>query len=223
MQITEVRIKLVGHSEDRLLAFCSITFDFAFVVRDLKIIEGTQGLFVAMPSRKITAPCFSCGYKNALRAAYCNRCGVDIREVTDPRVDEGRRSMYADIAHPIHADCRDMIERAVLAEYQVELERAKSPDYVCRYDQEYRVEDVNKREATITPIRGDESGVSSASSPSPADAIPRDAFPGAPHYRGSPRRSDLGHGETRRDEMTGGTRPPAPPSRRNPDFGKGIF
>lgn len=219
MQITEVRIKLVGHSEDRLLAFCSITFDFAFVVRDLKIIEGTQGLFVAMPSRKITAPCFSCGYKNALRAAHCNRCGADIREVTDPRVDEGRRSMYADIAHPIHADCRDMIERAVLAEYQVELERAKSPDYVCRYDQEYRVEDVNKREATV---RGDGSGVPSSPSPDVADAKPREDFPGSPHYRSGPGRSNAGLGETRRDEMTGGSRP-APPSRRNSDFGKGIF
>ena len=211
MQITEVRIKLVGHSEDRLLAFCSITFDFAFVVRDLKIIEGTQGLFVAMPSRKITAPCTSCGYKNALRAAHCNRCGADIRDVTDPRGDEGRRSMYADIAHPIPADCRDMIERAVLAEYQVELERAKSPEYVCRYDHEYRVEDMNKREAAITTIRVEESGVPSTPSPIPADAKPRDVFPGAPHYRGSPGRSNTGHSETRRDEMTGGARP-TPPS-----------
>jgi stage V sporulation protein G len=55
MDITEVRIKLMEESEDRLRAFCSITFDQAFVVRDLKIIEGTNGPFVAMPSRKMTA------------------------------------------------------------------------------------------------------------------------------------------------------------------------
>ena len=41
MDITEVRVKLMEDSDDRLRAFCSITFDNAFVVRDLKIIEGT--------------------------------------------------------------------------------------------------------------------------------------------------------------------------------------
>ena len=55
MQITEIRIKLMDDKEsrnERLLAFCSVTFDHMFVVRDLKIIEGLKGLFVAMPSKK---------------------------------------------------------------------------------------------------------------------------------------------------------------------------
>lgn len=50
MQITEVRLTL--RTEDRLKAFVSITFDDAFVVRGLKVIEGNTGLFVAMPSRR---------------------------------------------------------------------------------------------------------------------------------------------------------------------------
>ena len=50
MEITEVRLTLRG--EDRLKAFVSITFDNAFVVRGLKVIEGNSGLFVAMPSRR---------------------------------------------------------------------------------------------------------------------------------------------------------------------------
>ena len=54
MEITEVRVKLMEEPGERLQAFCSITFDDAFVVRDLKIIEGTSGPFVAMPSRKLT-------------------------------------------------------------------------------------------------------------------------------------------------------------------------
>lgn len=59
MNITEVRIQLMPGTgkrgeNKRLHAFASITFDDAFVVRDPKIIEGTQGLFVAMPSRKLT-------------------------------------------------------------------------------------------------------------------------------------------------------------------------
>ena len=50
MQITEVRLTL--RTEDRLKAFVSITFDDAFVVRGLKVIEGNTDLFVAMPSRR---------------------------------------------------------------------------------------------------------------------------------------------------------------------------
>src|SRR5436305_12346493 len=64
--ITEVRIKLMegGQENERLQAFCSVTFDDAFVVRDLKIIEGTKGSFVAMPSRKLTDHCGQCGCKH---------------------------------------------------------------------------------------------------------------------------------------------------------------
>lgn len=50
MEITEVKVFPVN--EDRLKAYVSITIDNCFVVRDLKIIEGTGGLFVAMPSKK---------------------------------------------------------------------------------------------------------------------------------------------------------------------------
>lgn len=50
MEITEVKVFPVN--EDRLKAYVSITIDGCFVIRDLKIIEGTGGLFVAMPSKK---------------------------------------------------------------------------------------------------------------------------------------------------------------------------
>ena len=46
MEITEVRIKLVEKTAERLMAFCSITIDGAFVIRDLKLIGGPHGLFV---------------------------------------------------------------------------------------------------------------------------------------------------------------------------------
>src|SRR4030095_1754546 len=54
VEITEVRIKLMEEPGERLKAFCSITFDNCLVVRDLKIIDGSNGPFVAMPSRKLT-------------------------------------------------------------------------------------------------------------------------------------------------------------------------
>ena len=50
VEITEIRITL--RNEERLKGFANITFDNCFVVRGLKIIEGNNGLFVSMPSRK---------------------------------------------------------------------------------------------------------------------------------------------------------------------------
>ncbi len=126
MVITEVRIKLMEDNNERLQAFCSVTFDDAFVVRDLKIIEGTKGSFVAMPSRKLTDRCGQCGCKNHLRARYCNQCGH--------KLDEDRAKLHADIAHPINSACREVIQTAVLRAYQEEKERSKQPGYVCTYD-----------------------------------------------------------------------------------------
>lgn len=50
MEVTEVRVFPV--QEERLKAYATITFDHCFVVRDLKVIYGNNGLFVAMPSKK---------------------------------------------------------------------------------------------------------------------------------------------------------------------------
>ena len=52
MEITDVRIRKVS-DEGKMKAIVSITFDDEFVVHDVKIIEGQNGLFVAMPSRKM--------------------------------------------------------------------------------------------------------------------------------------------------------------------------
>ena len=50
MEITEVRVTL--RDEDKLKGFANVTFDNAFVVRGMKIIQGSNGYFVSMPSRK---------------------------------------------------------------------------------------------------------------------------------------------------------------------------
>ena len=51
MQITDIRIRKVD-KDGKMKAVVSITIDDAFVVHDIKIIEGAKGLFIAMPSRK---------------------------------------------------------------------------------------------------------------------------------------------------------------------------
>ena len=75
MQLSEIRINSCGPQAGRLKAFCSLTFDNTFVIRDVKIIEGNDGLFLAMPSRKLCDRCRRCGEKNHLRARFCNNCG----------------------------------------------------------------------------------------------------------------------------------------------------
>lgn len=52
MKITDVRIRIVKKNDSKLKAVASITIDDCFVVHDIKVIEGTDGCFVAMPSRK---------------------------------------------------------------------------------------------------------------------------------------------------------------------------
>ncbi|MEM9701376.1 MAG: SpoVG family protein [Planctomycetota bacterium] len=142
MKITDVRVKLApgaaaaGAEPGRLLAFCSITLDACFVVRDLKLIRGEQGPFVAMPSRKITARCVECGGKNPLRASYCGECGAALNGTDELAAAgaNGRPKLYADIAHPINAACRSLLERTVVAAWERECVLSQAPNYICRYD-----------------------------------------------------------------------------------------
>ncbi len=128
MEISEVRVKLVSNSKERLRAFCSITIENEFVIRDLKIIDGLNGTFVAMPSRKLADRCPKCGYKNHLRAYFCNECGKELGEQRGKRTTK-RGKLHADIAHPINAGCRERIQGIVIGAFEEELEKSKQPDY----------------------------------------------------------------------------------------------
>ncbi len=129
MEISEVRVKLVNNKDDRLKAFCSITFDNEFVVRDIKIIEGNERLFVAMPSRKMSDHCQECGGKNHLRANFCSYCGTKLSPDRAKQDPQGRIKLHADIAHPINSHCREKIQKAVVAAYEEEEKRSLEPDY----------------------------------------------------------------------------------------------
>jgi stage V sporulation protein G len=213
VEITEVRIKLMEEPGERLKAFCSITFDNCFVIRDLKIIDGSNGPFVAMPSRKLTAHCPGCGMKNHLRAQYCNQCGKRLNDSRAPKDVDGRAKLYADIAHPINSWCREMIQDVVVSEYYEEIERAKQPGYVSRYDDfDLEYSDMPR----TRPARFDQ--------PHAQPADPPHSRPGA---RGPAERETAGKPQYRRDSMAGGREgrdtpvPPAPPA--SDSFGAGIF
>ncbi len=207
MEITEVRIKLMEEPGERLKAFCSITFDNCFVVRDLKIIDGSNGPFVAMPSRKLTSHCPGCGMKNHLRAVYCNQCGKRLAESRAPKDADGRAKLYADIAHPINSDCREMIQDVVVQEYYEEIERAKQPGYVSRYDDfDFEYSDAPRSR----PVRFDAAHAYPAAEHANHHAKPAVASDSAvkPHYR---RNANSQHAST----------VPVQPPRDG--FGAGIF
>ena len=135
MEITEVKVRLAEDRTERLRGFCTITFDREFVVRDIKIIEGAKGLFVAMPSRKVTDHCPKCRGKNHLRARHCNDCGGQLPGDRAPDPNEGSSKLHVDVAHPINSDCRNRIQKAILSAYDQEAERAKASGHTpASYD-----------------------------------------------------------------------------------------
>ena len=85
MNITEVNINL--RDEDKLKAFVNITFDDVFVVRGLKVIEGKNGLFVCMPSRKL---------EDGTYKDIAHPISNDFRQQLEMQVIEAYRRLVAD-------------------------------------------------------------------------------------------------------------------------------
>src|SRR3989338_3565042 len=132
MEITEVRIFSKEGANNKLRAYATITIDNAFVVRNIKIIEGKAGLFIAMPSRKIKDSCPKCNHKNVVHSKFCNECGNRL-PVSDSSVSSTpgethdlRQSEHKDIAHPITVQAREYIQKKILDAYQAEKSKPKS-------------------------------------------------------------------------------------------------
>jgi len=128
VDITEVRIFPKEGKDKKLKAYAAVTFDGAFVVRNIKIIEGSKGLFVAMPSRKLRQACASCGFTNPVKSKFCNECGKVIAasiararsEMNFQEEAEQRQSDHRDIAHPITPEFRDYLQNKVLTAFEAE-------------------------------------------------------------------------------------------------------
>ena len=84
MEITDIRIRKMN-MDSKMKAVVSVTFDNCLVIHDIKVIEGNDKLFVAMPSRK---------------------------------TPEGE---FKDITHPINAEMRDRLEKAIMEKYHFAL------------------------------------------------------------------------------------------------------
>ena len=134
MKITEVRIFPKKEDGDKKLrAFAAVTIDHCFVVRDIKIIEGGNGLFVAMPSRKTKEPCAKCHSRNSINSNYCNQCGARL-ESKEPKptapedLTAARHNAHKDIAHPITPECRHYIQKSILEAFHGQFKAQQQSD-----------------------------------------------------------------------------------------------
>ena len=123
MEITDIRIFLQPKSDNKLKAYATITMEQAFVVRNIKVIEGTKGLFVAMPSERVKESCPKCGFRNVVHSKFCNQCGGALHQAGQHEEQTGdtpeeRQAEHRDIAHPITVECREYIQRKVLEAYE---------------------------------------------------------------------------------------------------------
>jgi stage V sporulation protein G len=127
MKITEVRIFPTESKDGKLKAFATMTFDDWFVVRNVKVIQGNNGLFVAMPSRKAMDACPKCNFKNVRGSRYCNQCGTQVVQQAPMDDNQGKSAgNHMDIAHPITQECRVYIQDSILTAYKQEKEKQQT-------------------------------------------------------------------------------------------------
>ncbi len=129
MEITEVRISLRGGEGRKLKSYATVTFDNAFVVRNIKVVEGNAGLFVAMPARKVKQFCPRCGKRVDVGSRYCNWCGVQLPAPPKDLTKE-RQSTHQDLAHPINQEFRDYLQNKVLEAYYREKEKEEQREKI---------------------------------------------------------------------------------------------
>lgn len=91
MEITDIRVRKVN-SEGKLKAVVSVTFDGAFVIHDIKLIENEGRMFISMPNKRV------------------------------------RSGEYKDIAHPVNAQMREVLERSVISAYEDYLKTSSEPE-----------------------------------------------------------------------------------------------
>ena len=85
LNITDTKVRIVKKDDSKLKAIASIIVDDCFVIHDIKVIEGNDEVFIAMPSRK---------------------------------TPDGE---FKDIAHPINAEMREMLQKSILEKYEESL------------------------------------------------------------------------------------------------------
>ncbi len=208
MEISDIRVKLIHQSKERLRAVCSVTFDDAFVVRDVKVVDGTSGTFVAMPSRKLSGNCPKCRHKNQIRARFCNECGGRLPPPRPPEDTNGRSRFHRDIAHPINTEFREMIQAKVLEAFEKEL--AENPD-----GREEETDHEDRPEGDAQSDRTEAAPPRQREEPAVPERMKEPAFDDAQEDQVEFEGVEQGEEKSEFDSLIAGLKPGGPPRPRN--------
>lgn len=126
MKVTEIRVFPKEGQDKKLKAYTTVTFDNCFVVRNIKVIQGTSSLFIAMPSRKMRYACLKCRFKHEAGAKFCGQCGTALSPRPALDVHEDAKNEHRDTAHPVTQEFREYLQSEVLKAYQEEAEKIAS-------------------------------------------------------------------------------------------------
>ena len=130
MEITEIRVFPKEGQDKKLKAYATVTFDNVLVIRNIKVIQGADALFIAMPSRKLKAACPKCHFKNEVGSKFCNKCGAGLPAIQTPEgtgeEDWDVKSQHRDIAHPITKEFREYLQGKILNAFKNESEQAQA-------------------------------------------------------------------------------------------------
>ncbi|MBL8888824.1 MAG: SpoVG family protein [Planctomycetaceae bacterium] len=118
MKITKIRLTMLPPGSMPVCAYATITFDDQLAIHDLRIIRKDERLFVAMPNRKRTRPCHKCQTPHTIPSRFCSNCGNSLRSGSEHTANS---RTHVDIAHPLTAEFRAMIEREILDSYHSNL------------------------------------------------------------------------------------------------------
>jgi stage V sporulation protein G len=126
MEITEIRVFLKDGQDKKLRAYTTVTFDNCFVVRNIKVIHSTNGLFMAMPSRKTKFACPKCNFKNEAGSKFCNHCGAKLPVQEQSLKPKDAKADHRDIAHPVTKEFREYLQKKVLEAYDQQVAKGES-------------------------------------------------------------------------------------------------
>ncbi len=138
VEITDVRLRKI-ETEGKLRAYVSITFDDSFVVHDLRVIDGTKGMFVAMPSKRLP---------NGDHKDIAHPINTEIREkIQNAVLDVYNRELEE--APQVKVEAKE--EEA--KEEEVKEEEAKEED---AKEEEVKEEEVNEEEVKEEEVKEEE-------------------------------------------------------------------
>ena len=141
MEITDIKVRKIN-TEGRMKAVVSVTFDDAFVVHDIKVIEGEKGVFIAMPSRKAADGEYRDGDNSTLFVSSWDTTDENNRMQYDENAGDFVK-IYKNVAKGEEAKAREMLKRlydyyythpeAIPADFQPQMSMEGMERTVCDY------------------------------------------------------------------------------------------